>query len=593
MKYKRLTAAIMLVAFALSGCSKAVTDETLKIRHKDIKETEKIIETDPIVPDVTEETETEPVPSTPSNYNSDILDLTMFIGYTGSEKDYGNNEIQELIAQKTGVRVKEEFLNNGRTLGEEVGAMIASGQLPDYIDAGDANVTFYENDLLVCWDPYLEMYPNLKALYTDEEWDKFRMSDGHIYWANVFGNHYNNVDTSTGHNGQAFWIQNRVLKEFGYPLVETLDDYFKLLEDYYELHPEMPDGTPIIPYTMLCEDWRYFCLECPPMYLDGYPNDGCVIVDVSDPSNPVVKDYNTSDTAKKYFKKLNEEYNKGIIDPDFDEMTYDEYIEKLSTGCVLGMCDQYWDFAYTLMYTYTDELIDLGCEYVPVGITIEAGMDNQWHQYGDEINQVSGIAVTTNCPDPNVAFKFLNDIMDPEIHNLRFWGVEGVDYYVDDSGLFYRTPEMRENWSNPDYLREHVCQYYYMPQWLGMNYDGINMMQPSEQTSEFYATLSEPMLYCFMAYGATTYADMLRSVDEGHYPWYPMWTWSNNLYGELPGGAEYQAISQTKHEYLPQVVKAKNFDSIWSEYMDAYEEADPEGFLNAAQEEVDRRLNGG
>ena len=588
MKYKKLAAAIMVFAFALSGCSKSVTDETLKIRHKDIKETEKIVETIPL-PEVTDETETEPVPSTPDYYG--VLDFDMCIGYVGSEKNYGNNEIQELIAEKTGVRVHEVYLNS--YLDDTVSTMLASGDLPDFIDVSDYNQQLYENDLLIAWDPYLEMYPNLKELYTDEEWDKFRMDDGHIYWANVFGNHYNNVDTSTGHNGQAFWIQNRVLKEFGYPLVETLDDYFKLLEDYYELHPEMPDGTPIIPYTMLCEDWRYFCLECPPMYLDGYPNDGCVIVDVSDPSNPVVKDYNTSDTAKRYFKKLNEEYKNGIIDPDFENMTYDEYIEKLSTGCVLGMCDQYWDFAYTLMYTYTDDLIELGCEYVPVGITIDAGMTNQWHQFGDEINQVSGIAVTVNCQDPDAAFKFLNDILDQEIHDLRFWGIEGVDYYVDDSGLYYRTDEMRDNWNDPDYQMTHCCQYNYMPQWLGMSRDGKNAMQPSEQTSEFYATLSEPMRYCFEAYGATTYADMLRSVQTDMYPWYPMWTWSNNLYGELPGGAEYQAIGQTKHEYLPQVVKAKNFDSMWSEYMEAYEEADPEGFLNAAQEEVDRRLNGG
>ena len=28
-------------------------------------------------------------------------------------------------------------------------------------------------------------------------------------------------------------------------------------------------------------------------------------------------------------------------------------------------------------------------------------------------------------------------------NNLRFWGVEGVDYLVDDNGLFYRTPEIR------------------------------------------------------------------------------------------------------------------------------------------------------
>ena len=41
--------------------------------------------------------------------NGDITDFTMFIAMPGSEINDGN-EIQELIAQKTGVRVKETWL---------------------------------------------------------------------------------------------------------------------------------------------------------------------------------------------------------------------------------------------------------------------------------------------------------------------------------------------------------------------------------------------------------------------------------------------------------------------------------------------------
>ena len=54
-----------------------------------------------------------------------------------------------------------------------------------------------------------------------------------------------------------------------------------------------------IPYTILCEDWRYFCLENAPQFLDGYPNDGSCMVD---PDTKKVLDYNTSDTAVKCWK---------------------------------------------------------------------------------------------------------------------------------------------------------------------------------------------------------------------------------------------------------------------------------------------------
>ena len=110
---------------------------------------------------------------------------------------------------------------------------------------------------------------------------------------------------------------------------------------------------------------------------------------------------------------------------------------------VLGMIDQWWDFAYTVNDVFKQQGLDLqGCNYVPLGLTIDEGMENQWHTYGDTLNQSSGVSITTSCKDPDKAAKFLNDVLDQEIHNLRFWGVEGVDYLVDDDGMFYRTDEM-------------------------------------------------------------------------------------------------------------------------------------------------------
>lgn len=68
-----------------------------------------------------------------------------------------------------------------------------------------------------------------------------------------------------------------------------------------------------------------------------------------DPDTLTVLDYNTSDTAVAYFRKLNEEYQKGIVDPESFTQSYDEYISKLSTGRVLGMIDQWWDFSNAMM----------------------------------------------------------------------------------------------------------------------------------------------------------------------------------------------------------------------------------------------------
>lgn len=516
--------------------------------------------------------------------NGEIIEFTAFFAMPGSEINDGN-EVQEIIAQKTGVRVKETWLT-GQTDAEAVGTIIAGGEYPDFINGSDGMQALYDAGALVAWDDYLDKYPNLKEMYSDAEWDKFRQADGHIYWANVFQNTYGE-DKTTTHNDEAFWIQARVLEWAGYPEIKTLDQYFDLLRDYNEANPTMEDGTTNIPYTILCEDWRYFCIENAPEFLDGYPNDGSVIVDVD---NMKVLDYNTTETAVKYFKKLNEEYNAGMIDPEFATQTYDEYIAKLSTGRVLGMCDQWWDFAYTVNDVFKQQGLDLqGCNYVPLGLTIEEGMENQWHSYGDTLNASSGIAVTTSCKDVEAAFKFMDDLLSQEIHDLRFWGVEGVDYLVDENGLYYRTDEMRMNAADTEYKASHVCNYSYFPQWLGTSRDGKNAMQPGQQTSEFFNGLAEPLVKCFEAYGASTYVDMIGSAKVETGPWYPMYSFSGSMTTETPGGVAWTKMGEVKHEWLPKVVMASDFDATWTEYMEVYNATNPQDFLDEMQAELERR----
>ena len=577
MKLKKLMALSLVAVLGIStfaGCgNSASTEGTATEESTKSEETEAGDDTEAAAEEQKKE------------YSEDeIIDFTMFAAMPDSEINDGN-EIQEIIAKKTGVRVKESWLT-GQTAAEAVGSILASGDLPDFIDGGDGMMQLYDADVLVPWDDYIEKYPNLKELYSDEEWENFRQEDGHIYWANVFCNTYGESKATT-HNDEAFWIQVKVLEWAGYPKIETLDEYFKLLEDYVAANPAMDDGTTYIPYTALCEDWRYFCIENAPEFLAGYPNDGSVIVDTE---NMKIVDYNTIPEAKQYFQILNEEYAKGVVDKEFATQTYDEYIAKLSTGRVLGMCDQWWDFAYTVNDIFKQQgLEEQGCNYVPLGLTLEKGKEQQWHVYDDTLNNSSGIAVTTSCENPDAAFKFLNDILDQEIHDLRFWGVEGVDYLVDENGLYYRTPEMRDQWADAAYQASHRCVYSYMPQWLGTSRDGINAMQPQEQTSEFFDGLAEPLVNCFKAYGAEGYPDMIGSVNKPTGPWYPMYSYSNSMTTDTDGGVAWIKMGNVKHEWLPKVVMASDFEAEWEKYMNAYSECKPEDFIAEMQEELDRR----
>ena len=513
-----------------------------------------------------------------------VKEFTAFFAVPGSEIN-DDNEIQQIIADKTGVKVKETWLT-GQTAEEAVGMMITGGELPDFICGGSGQSQLYDADVLVALDDYLDDYPNIKNFFTQQQWDQLRQDDGHIYWIPQFSNIKGEEKVCT-HNDEAFWIQARVLKWADYPEIRTMDQYFDLIERYNEANPTMEDGTENIPYTILCDDWRYFCLENAPQFLDGYPNDGSCIVD---PETLTVIDYNTTDTAVKYFQKLNEEYQKGIVDPESFTQTYDEYIAKLSTGRVLGMIDQWWDFAYTAGDAIKQAGLDAqGCDYIPLPITIDESVKNQWHCSGGVLNVSDGLAITTSCEDVEAALQFVDDLLSQDIHNLRFWGVEGVDYNVDDNGEFYRTEEQRTRAVDTAYKASHTCTYSYFPQYSGTSDDEINANKPDGQANEFFDGLNDDVKEAFSAYGAETYVDMI-GTNEAPGAWYPMWSYSNSFTTDTEGGMAWNKIGEIKHEYLPQVVMAKDFDAAWAEYMDAYNSCDPGAFIGELQTELDKRM---
>ena len=80
---------------------------------------------------------------------------------------------------------------------------------------------------------------------------------------------------------------------------------------------------------------------------------------------------------------------------------------------------------------------------------------------------------------------------------------------------------------------------------------------------------------------------MIGSVKDDRGPWYPMYSYSNNFTTETAGGLAWAKMGETKHEWVPKVVMAADFDKTWAEYMDAYNACKPEDFIAEMQEILD------
>ena len=120
---------------------------------------------------------------------------------------------------------------------------------------------------------------------------------------------------------------------------------------------------------------------------------------------------------------------------------------------------RWWQFYYSIQNAYDEQdLREQGCDYVPLPITREEGIANQWHvTRSAEMDSSTGLSITVSCNDIDGALQFVSDLLEPEIIKLRFWGKEGDDYCVDENGLFYLTEEQEKRWMTSEEKRKHFC----------------------------------------------------------------------------------------------------------------------------------------
>lgn len=501
------------------------------------------------------------------------ITYTMFIGAPGEGALTPDNRIMKKIEEEFGIIFEIEYLVGD--LDQKTGVMIASGEYPDIIVSNNTD-QFIDAGAYVDIKPFLseENTPNIMSHYADF-WPKIEEPSGAVHVLPNYGRIYNEL-VQTSYGGPAFWIQKAVLKEFDYPEIKSLDEYFDIIEQYKEKYPTI-DGTPTIGFEVLSYDWRSFCLKNPPAQLAGYPNDGGVMVD---PETHEATFYANTNDAYKYYSKLNEAYNRGLIQADTFILNYDEYLARLSTGAVLGMSDQGWQFEQARL-----SLVEQGKDertWVPLAITYE-GVE-PYYRDQPSINVDRGFGVSVDCEDPERFVKLLDALITEEWQKLFTWGVEGVDYSVDENGLFYRSQEQRDNFDSLEWRLANMGGEFFeqMPKMEGKFSDG-NTYRPADQPSEYRLTLKDIDIEVLDAYGVDTYAEMLGDAPMNR-PDYP--AWQIGLGDNTDAAIAEQEATELQNKYLPQMIilSEGEFDAAWAEYLERYESVNIEAYVQRMNE---------
>lgn len=179
-------------------------------------------------------------------------------------------------------------------LDQKIGVMIAGEDYPDAIFAGDSNAKFVDAGTFIPLEDKIPNYPNLNALYSSHE-KELTAADGHQYLMEIYMS--NNSAPIFKATAVGFFVQKAVIEAANYSIPKTIDEYFRMIEDYKAKNPTI-DGVKTIGFEVLCDGWRDFCLRNPAQHLMGAGNDGDVYVDTA---TLTASCYQITDTAKSYY----------------------------------------------------------------------------------------------------------------------------------------------------------------------------------------------------------------------------------------------------------------------------------------------------
>ena len=494
--------------------------------------------------------------------DKEVITVTVFRGDPGDQPT-DDNKIYKMIEEEFGIKFEFEFLAGD--LDETLGTKIAGEDYPDLFDGGNSAEKIIDAGALIDLLPYIseEKTPNLWN-HIKDLLPQLVNEDGELFIIPNYGINYN-AQIQNYCNGPAFFIQKQVLEWAGYPQIKTLNEYFDLLERFIAANPTDENGTPYTGFAILCEDWRHFCLINPVQHLMGRPNDGEVIVNIHT-GNWEVETFIDKDYAKPYYKKLNEMYKKGLISKDTFVMNYDQYIAALSSGTVLGMFDQTWDFG-----TATQALETAGMyknTYCALPLVYDEsygyGVIEEHYLNGAVPNKDRGFGISVNCEYPERLIELFEGLLSDRWQIILQWGIEGEDYYV-ENGRMLMTEQQYKNRSDATWQRANTAKTIWesSPKKQGTMDDG-NAWAHSDQGENYFSLMSDYDKAFLTAYGYQKPADFFNAPIELA-PYGEAWQ-----IDKTPIQDDYNDYLAIQDEWLPKIIMAADdaqFDALWAEFV--------------------------
>jgi len=463
----------------------------------------------------TDTKETSKTESAEEETPQEIQTFTMFsednhMGLSGKFDD----PVAQKITEATGVKLDMSFPVG--EVDQKIGILLASGEYPDMVMVKDTT-KFVDAEAYVDLEPLMKEHaPNLMKLYGDYlgrlRWSG---SDSSIYVLPVAPMNAVKWVPNAG-----FELQHAAVKEAGFPAIKTLQDYEAVIQNYVDKYPEI-DGQPTIGVTLCADDWRWLIsIGNNSAFVNGIPDDGNWYVN---PETLEAEYRFMRDDHKEYYKWLNHMNAIGLLDPDSFTQKFDAYEAKIASGRVVGLIDAAWEFGNAQNVLKTDGKFERMYGSYPVQQTT-ATLAPDFIDLGYASGY--GIGITTSCEDPVAVIKFLDYMASDEGQVLRHWGIEGVNYVVENGLRVIPETEKQSKLDNADYNKETgVGAYVYpFPTWGAGVADSTGSTYNPETPESIILNQTPIEKEVLAAYGVEKFGDLYPTKEDLYIsPWGAAW----------------------------------------------------------------------
>ena len=494
--------------------------------------------------------ETKVTPTTFSFWSADTT--------AGQMDDEFKSPVSQKIKELTGVTIKKEFaIGDPR---EKLSFMAASGEYSDFIYAVEYSNIIVDAGGFIKLDDLIEEYgPNIEKLYGDYLTRlKYSESDPSIYFLGLPTVGEVKYEPESG-----FQLQHALLKELGYPKMETLNDYENAIKTYIDKYPEI-DGKPTIGLSLLADDWRIkISVTNPAVFSTGGPDDGEWYYDTKTGKAQI---HLTRPEEKEYFRWLNHMNDIGLLDPESFIQKYDQYQAKIAEGRVLALADGKWEYVDAEQALVAAGKPERGYAQLPLVL-------DESYKYADfrpaGYTGGYGVGISTSCKDPVAAIKFLDWMCTDEAQILFRWGIEGEHYDVVDGKRKFNDETFRSWKEDSDFATKTGIGVYSWP-WPGYGNGAV------DANGDYYGpvykqniidTYTDAEKETLAAYGAETWKDIFPSEENFEPSPYGV-LWLINIPSDTDATLIMQKYDEITAKRIPAAVLAEpgDFDELWDAY---------------------------